>query len=287
MKIGFIGTGIMGSPMIKHLHQNGYSLNIYNRTYEKALKLSAYGNVHTSIESLTESSDIILLIVGYPKDVEDVVLEIYKHAKKGTIIVDMTTSSPKLATKLSNIGIEQEIYLLDAPVTGGEPGAIEGTLSTMVGGPKDKFLVIEPLLKTFSKTITYVGTAGFGQYAKLANQIAIAGALAGVVESLYFAMQQNLNLTDVYQILMGGSAQSNQLKVNGLKIMEQNYEPGFFIKHFLKDLNLAIESSHVELKVLNQVKNMLDELVLNGYENKGTQALMLYYLDNLYKTAQK
>src|SRR5690554_7132282 len=205
MQIGFIGTGIMGSPMIRHLAKAGHKLTVFNRTRSKAEKLSDVADVADSIEDLTQKSDIIFMIVGYPKDVEDVALEVFKTAKKGTIIVDMTTSSPALALHLYETAKQKGLHMMDAPVTGGESGAIEGTLSIMVGGDEDNFLVIKPLLQTFGHKIQYMGKASNGQRTKMANQIAIAGALAGVVESLYYAMSSNLDLTKAIEIFNGGS----------------------------------------------------------------------------------
>ncbi len=191
----------------------------------------------------------------------------------------MTTSSPNLAMDIYEKALGLGINVLDAPVTGGEIGAIKGELSIMVGGKKEVYEKALPVFQTFGKTILYVGKSGNGQYTKLANQIAIAGNLVGVVESLYFAGKKNLDLNLVHQIMMGGSASSNQLLTNGLKMIKKDYQPGFYIKHFLKDLTLAIEASDEPLTVTNKVKEMLEELVSKGYENLGTQALILYYLD--------
>jgi len=284
MKIGFIGTGIMGSPIVRHLSSKGHDVMVYNRTIAKAEKLSDVAKVAVSIEKLASWSDVIFMIVGYPVDVENVAYEIFKSAKKKTIIVDMTTSSPGLAEHLYEVALQKGLYMLDAPVTGGEVGAINGTLSIMVGGDQDKFESIYHLFEAFGQTINYMGKAGNGQRTKMANQIAIAGALAGVVESLFYAQTHGLDLNKAHQIFIGGSASSNQMKINGMHIINKNYEPGFYIKHFLKDLNLAIDSSVKHLEVTTKVRNMLNVLVDNNLENKGTQALFLYYLDNLVES---
>lgn len=281
MKIGLIGTGIMGSPIVRHLAKQGYEMSVYNRTQSKAEKLSDVAYVATSIEELTQRSDIIFMIVGYPKDVESVALEIFKNAKKETIIVDMTTSSPSLAAHLYEVAKSKGLHMMDAPVTGGEVGAIAGNLSIMVGGDESKFNVVKPLLESFGQTIQYMGVAGNGQRTKLANQIAIAGAIAGTVESLYYAQTLNLDLNKAYDIFMGGSAASTQMKTMGQHMINKHYEPGFYIKHFFKDLNLAIESSVKHLEITTKVRDMLEILIQNNHENKGTQALILYYLDNL------
>jgi len=284
MKIGLIGTGIMGSPIVRHLSSKGHKVHVYNRTIAKAEKLSDVAHVTTSIAELSRVSDVIFMIVGYPADVESVAYEIFKSAKKGTVIVDMTTSSPRLAEHLYEVALQKGLYMLDAPVTGGEVGAINGTLSIMVGGDQDKFESIYHLFETFGQTINYMGKAGNGQRTKMANQIAIAGALAGVVESLYYAQSHAIDLVKAHQIFTGGSASSNQMKINGMHMINKNYEPGFYIKHFLKDLNLAIDSSVKHLEVTTKVRNMLNVLVKNNLENKGTQALILYYLDNLVES---
>ncbi|MBN3490961.1 NAD(P)-dependent oxidoreductase [Acholeplasma equirhinis] len=280
MKIGFIGTGIMGAPIALHLARANYDVTVFNRTISKAEKLKPEVSVSYTIKELAESSDIIFSIVGYPKDVDEVIHEVFKYAKKGTIIVDMTTSSPSLAENLYEKGKELGFRLVDAPVTGGDQGAKSGTLSIMVGSEKEVFDEIVPLLQTFGKTITYMGKAGSGQYTKLANQIAISGALAGVAESLYFAMEKNLPLDAVHQVLSGGSASSNQLIYNGKKMILKDYEPGFFIKHFVKDLNLALDEAKGSLPIATKVRDMLQQLIEKGFENKGTQAFILNYLDS-------
>ncbi|MFA5692810.1 MAG: NAD(P)-dependent oxidoreductase [Acholeplasmataceae bacterium] len=282
MKITWIGTGIMGSHMALHLANNNYDVTAYNRTIEKANKLKPKVKVKNNIKEAVFNADVIFTMLGYPNDVKTVIKEVFKHAKKGAIIIDMTTSDPNLAISLFNEGLKQGFDLLDAPVTGSDTYAKAGTLSIMVGGKEEIFQKVLPLLEAFGKTITYVGKSGNGQLAKLSNQIAIAGTLSGVVESLYFASKNNLDLKLVHQILSGGSAYSNQLSINGLKIIEKDLKPGFYVKHFLKDLNLAI-SINKDLLILNQVKDMIQSLVDNGHENLGTQSLILYYLDSLIK----
>ncbi len=285
MKITWIGTGIMGSHLALHLAKSGYQVTAYNRTIEKANKLKPNIIVKENIKEAVKEADVIFTMLGYPNDVEEVINEVFNYAKPNTNIIDMTTSDPNLAVKLYEKGKELGFNLIDAPVTGSDVFAKSGTLSIMVGGDKDIYEQILPLLKTFGKIITYVGKSGNGQLAKLANQTAIAGVIAGVVESIYFATINNLDLNLVHQILMGGSASSNQLGNNGLKIINKDLNPGFYIKHFLKDLKLVKQSTKKELLVVNQVVYMLEKLIEKGYENLGTQALILYYLDELVKTA--
>ncbi len=281
MKIAWVGTGIMGKPMAKHLSEAGHKVSAYNRTFEKALELEPAIKVFPTIEKAIKDAEVIFVMVGYPKDVLEVFNEVFKHAQRGTIIIDMTTSDPKLAKDLYIRGKELDFDVLDAPVTGGEKGAIDASLSIMVGGEKSVFETILPLLDKLGKKITYMGSAGQGQMTKLANQIAIAGTLAGVTESLVFALENNLDLMSVHTVLSGGSAASNQLAISGLKMINNDYQPGFYIKHFYKDLNLAIANSKTELPILIKVRNMLEKLINEQYENLGTQALILYYLDSM------
>ncbi len=281
MRIAWIGTGIMGKPMAKHLSEAGHKVSAYNRTFEKALELEPAIKVYPTIEKAIKEAEVIFVMVGYPKDVLEVFNEVFKHAQRGTIIIDMTTSDPKLAKDLYIRGKELDFDVLDAPVTGGEKGAIDASLSIMVGGKKSVFENVLPLLDKLGKKITYMGSAGQGQMTKLANQIAIAGTLAGVTESLVFALENNLDLMSVHTVLSGGSAASNQLSISGLKMIKKDYQPGFYIKHFYKDLNLAIANSKTELPILIKVRNMLEKLIDEQYENLGTQALILYYLDSM------
>ncbi|VEU82983.1 NAD(P)-dependent oxidoreductase [Acholeplasma hippikon] len=276
MKIAWIGTGIMGAPMALHVAEK-YDVTVYNRTFEKAKKLEPKVKAVASIEEAVKNADLIFTIVGYPSDVEAVYNEIFKYVKKGTICVDMTTSSPLLAQKLVEKGGPLGIDVLDSPVTGGDLGAKNATLSIMVGGNYDAFLKVRDVLKLMGTTINYVGEAGSGQYAKLSNQIAIAGALLGVAESLTFAKEKNLNLNTVYAILNGGSAQSTQLKVNGKKMIDEDFNPGFYVKHFLKDLQIAHEVTSKKLPTLDLAIQILKELVLEGDENLGTQSVIKFY----------
>lgn len=281
-KIAWIGTGVMGAPMARHLANAGYQVSAYNRTHSKAQALEPLIKAYETIAETVSSADIIFTIVGYPKDVEEVTLEIMEHAKEGAIIVDMTTSSPSLAKKLYTIGKDKGYHVMDAPVTGGDLGAINATLSIMVGGDKDTYEIVLPLLEIMGKTINYMGVAGNGQHAKLANQTAIAGAIAGTAESLAYADKHGLNLETMLAVISGGSASSWQAINNGPKMIHKDYAPGFFIKHFLKDLNLVIEEkSDLYLPVVEKVASIYDILVKNGYEDDGTQAVIDYYSKKL------
>lgn len=278
MKIAWIGTGVMGAPMAQHLAKAGHEVTAYNRTYAKAQQLEPLITAVESIQACVEHADVVFTIVGYPKDVEETYTEIFKHIQPNTICVDMTTSSPSLAKKLSEIGLEKNFYVLDAPVTGGDLGAINGTLSTMVGGDAAKYEIIKPLLETFSKTITYMGKAGNGQSTKLANQTVIAGNIAGIAEALAFAKHNDLPLEACMNVFNGGSAASWQATNNGAKMLDQDFRPGFFIKHFLKDLHLVLEEKgSLQLDIVERVTQIYERLVADGLENEGTQAIIKYY----------
>ena len=282
MKIAWIGTGVMGAPMASHLANHKYDLTAYNRTFEKAQKLEPLISAKKTIEEAVFDADVIFTIVGYPKDVQEVFEEIFKHAKKGAILVDMTTSSPTLAKTLHQQGKELGFDVLDAPVTGGDVGAINASLSIMVGGNEAAYQSILPLLKIMGQTITYMGEAGNGQHAKLANQASIAGAIAGAAESLSYAKLKGLNLDNMLQVIVGGSASSWQAANNGPKMISGDQNPGFYIKHFLKDLNLILdEKEDLKLDVVQSVVKIYEILVDEGYGDKGTQAIFEYYINQL------
>lgn len=279
MKIGFIGIGIMGLPMVRHLKKAGYPITIYNRTLDKIKHLGSEFDIASSIEELVKDKDVIFSIVGYPSEVESVLTEGFKFAKQGAIFVDMTTSSPKLAIKLSKIAIQNELILLDAPVTGGDIGAKNGTLSMMVGGDIESYLRIQSLLETMTGKITYMGPSGNGQYAKLANQICIAGNLMGIAEALIFAKDHQLNLESMLSVISGGSAASWQAINNGPKMILKDYMPGFYVKHFLKDLTLALDEMETPLPLLTKVQSIYTWLN-ETHMDSGTQAIIEYYLMN-------
>jgi 3-hydroxyisobutyrate dehydrogenase len=225
MKIGFIGTGVMGKPMALHLADAGYDVTVYNRTFEKAKALEPKCVAVKDLKDAVKDKDVIFSIVGYPKDVEETYLEVFKYAKKGAILVDMTTSSPTLAKKLTVQALKHDLIMLDAPVTGGDIGAINATLSIMVGGDEKTYEMILTMLEKMGKTITYMGQAGNGQHAKLANQTAIAGAISGVAEALFYAKSKGLDQEKMLRVITGGSASSWQAQNNGPKMIIKDYKP--------------------------------------------------------------
>lgn len=279
MKIAWIGTGVMGAPMALHLSKAGHHVNVYNRTYEKAKALEPQVQAFESLKDCINDADIIFTIVGYPKDVEEVFETIFEHAKPNATIVDMTTSSPTLAKQLAQKGSELGFSVLDAPVTGGDLGAINATLSIMVGGLEEAYTSLLPYFQLMGKTINYMGVSGSGQHAKLANQISIAGAIAGCAESLAYAHSKNLDLESMLNVIVGGSAASWQAANNGPKMISKDFKPGFYLKHFLKDLTLVMdEKDDLFLPTVEAVHKIYTTLETQGLADMGTQAIIEYYI---------
>jgi len=279
MIIAFIGTGVMGQPMARHLCNHGHTVHVFNRTHAKAYALEPLAIAHPDIKSCVENAEVVMTIVGYPIDVLDTYEEVMKHVKKGTILIDMTTSSPTLAIQLYDKAKSKGLFMLDAPVTGGDLGAINATLSMMVGGDFDIFEKVKPLFEIMGKTITYMGEKGSGMHAKLANQIAIAGNIIGITEALIYAKSKNLDLTRMLEVITGGSASSWQAIHNGPKMISKDYQPGFYVKHYLKDLKLVLEEKKdLKLEVVETVTKAYELLLSHGFEESGTQSIIEYYL---------
>lgn len=280
MRIGFIGTGVMGASMVKNLLKNGYEVNVYNRTPSKAKALEEFGARFTeSIKDCVSDADIAITIVGMPEDVRECYEDILKYLK-GHIAIDMTTSSPSLAKEIYHKAKELGISVLDAPVSGGDTGAKNGTLSIMVGGDLDTFNECMPVFEAMGKTINYIGETGSGQHTKMANQILIAGTIGAVAEALTYARYMNLDERKVFEAIANGAAGSWQLSNNGLKMLNHDDNPGFFIKHFIKDMKLADDEAtnkNLNLEVLKTVLEEYKKLQDEGYEDLGTQALYKLY----------
>lgn len=280
-KIGFIGTGVMGSSMVRNLLKGNYEVNVFNRTASKARALENDGATFCeTIESCVKDVDAVIMIVGLPIDVEEVSSQVFQYAKANTILIDMTTSNPKLASKLELDGMQKQIHVLDAPVSGGDIGAKNGTLSIMVGGQRKIFDQCLPLFECMGKNIIYCGKAGSGQHTKMANQIAIAGCVTGVAEAIAYANQMGLDPNTMLSAISAGAAGSWQMSNNGPKMIEHDYAPGFFIKHFVKDMNIAIQCADeekLELPILKIVRDLYQDMMLQGDENLGTQAIIKQY----------
>lgn len=283
-KIGFIGIGIMGQSMVRNLMKAGYEVAVYNRTKSKAAAVVAEGALWCdSAAQCAAGRDAVITIVGYPKDVEEVYFGeggVIAHADPGTCLIDMTTTSPKLAVRIYENGKKKGLPVLDAPVTGGDAGAKAGTLTILVGGDQETFEKCRSLFEAMGKNIYYEGKAGNGQHTKMCNQIAIAGALSGACEALAYAKAVGMDPAHMLESISTGAAGSAQLSNVAARILKDDYAPGFFIKHFIKDMKLADEeavNAGAHLGVLEYVLNMYQELEAEGCGDLGTQALIKYY----------
>ncbi|WP_267900796.1 NAD(P)-dependent oxidoreductase [Falsibacillus albus] len=285
--IGFIGTGVMGQGMVRNLINEGYSVYIYNRTHSKGKVLVEEGAFWCdTIKDLSSQVDMVITMVGYPKDVEDIYFGaegIIANAKPGTILADMTTSTPTLAKKIYKEALEKGMHAIDAPVSGGDIGAKNGTLTIMAGGDEEAFRSAGEVFRAMGKNIVYQGGAGSGQHTKMCNQIAIASNMIGVCEALVYAEKAGLNAGTVLESISFGAAGSWSLSNLAPRILKEDYSPGFFIKHFIKDMSIALEEAEkMDLKLpgLKMAKQMYEELSNDGEENSGTQALIKYWLSN-------
>jgi 3-hydroxyisobutyrate dehydrogenase len=276
MNILWIGTGVMGSIMIKHLLPY-HRLTAYNRRIEKAKAIDPRIHVSTDLINDIKNQDIIITMLGTPDDVREIYTILLQHGKPKTILIDLTTSSPVLAATLYQEAKAKHLSLLDAPVTGGKKGAIEKSLTIMVGGDFSTYETVLPLLNLLGKNILYMGNAGMGQHAKMANQIAIAGQLIGLAEALSYATEKHLDLKQVLTILSSGAAQSYSVTHYGPKMLEKDWSATFYLKHFLKDLTIALASSAHPLPMIEQVKKTLLSLV-DRYGEQGVQTIIQAYL---------
>ena len=281
MKVSWIGTGVMGKSMAMHLMSAGHDMTVYNRTTNKTKELVDNGaTLATTIKDAVSNSDVVFTMVGYPKDVQEVLYEIFEHAKKGTLVIDMTTSSPKLAKKLYLKGKDNGIRVMDAPVSGGDSGARNATLSIMVGGDKTDYDEVLPLFEIMGKTINYMGEAGNGQHTKMANQIAVAGATSAMCEAIAYAKTVGMEPGEVLEAISKGAAGSWQLTNMAPRVLNNDLNPGFYLKHFVKDMTLVKEESNereLTLDMLETILSMYEELVEDGYGDLGSQALIKYY----------
>lgn len=283
-KIGFIGTGVMGTGMIRNLMKNGFELYIYNRTKQKALPLVEEGAVWCDTPALCAAGrDAVITMVGFPEDVEQVYFGengVFAGADPGTYLIDMTTTEPCLSEKLYQTGKPRGFHMVDAPVSGGEGGAANATLSIMAGGDPEDFEACRPLWDAMGNSAVYEGKAGSGQHVKMANQIAIAGTVTGVSEAIAYAMKQGIDPKKLIDTISGGAAGSWQLSNLGPKMAAGDFAPGFYIKHFIKDMRIALaeaEKGGLSLPVLSQVLAMYQELEKDGHGDDGTQGIIRHY----------
>ena len=282
--IGFIGTGVMGESMARNLSKHGFNVFIYSRTKSKAQALIDEGLIWcNSVAECAAGRDAVITIVGYPKDVEEVYFSeagILASAKPGAYLIDMTTTSPRLSKRIYEAARTRGLFALDAPVSGGDGGARAGTLSIMVGGDKPAFEACRPIFEAMGTNIFYEGPAGSGQHVKMANQIVIAGTVSGVCEAVAYARAAGLALDAALKAIGCGSAASAQLQKVAPKMVSGDFAPGFYIKHFIKDMTLAqqeAEATGLSLDILGQVLRMYKSLEDEGKGDNGTQGLIEYY----------
>lgn len=284
--VAFIGTGVMGASMAGHLMDAGCKIVAFNRTKAKAAALLDRGAAWAETPGeAAAAADVVITMVGYPQDVEEVYLAdggVVERAHEGAYLLDMTTSSPALAGRIAKAAAARGLHALDAPVSGGDVGARNATLTIMVGGDEASFSAVEPILRVMGKTVTLHGEAGAGQHCKMANQIMIAATMLGMCECLAYAEGAGLDKQRVIDTLSGGSAQNWSLANYGPRVLRDDFAPGFYVKHFVKDLRIALNEAECmkrPMPGLALAKRMYEVLANAGGSELGTQALWLLYGD--------
>ena len=286
--IGFIGLGVMGGAMAGHLLEAGQRVEVYTRTKSKAESLLKAGATWAATPAaLAKDCDIIFTMVGYPSDVEEIYFGdagLIANARQGALLIDTTTSSPELAARIYAAAAARSIAALDAPVSGGDTGAKNATLTIMVGGDENAFDSAKPLLDILGKTVIRQGGPGMGQHTKMANQISIAASLMGAIESLTYARAAGLDPRKVLLSIGSGSAGSWQLNNMVPRVLDGDFAPGFYVKHFLKDLRIALDAAkrmRVKLPLLELAEALFEKLSAEGMGDLGTQALYKLYENGL------
>lgn len=281
-RVGWIGTGVMGSSMCGHLMNAGFAATVYSRTKQKADALISRGASWASTpKELAANSDVIFSIVGFPSDVREVMLGengALAGSQPGTILVDMTTSQPALAVEIYEAAKARGVHSVDAPVSGGDIGARNAALSIMIGGDSDVVSVLQPLFEAMGKTIVHQGAAGSGQHTKMVNQILIAGGMIGVCEALMYGYKSGLDLQTVMKSVASGAAGSWSLSNLGPRMIDNNFDPGFFVEHFIKDMGIALEESRrmgLCMPGLALASQLYTAVQAQGFGRNGTHALML------------
>jgi 3-hydroxyisobutyrate dehydrogenase len=281
-RIGWIGTGVMGRWMCQHAMSKGYKATVYNRSKDKAQPLLDLGAQFAETpQAVAEQSDVVFAIVGFPKDVREVFLGetgALAGSKPGTVLIDMTTSEPSLAQEIFAAAAQKGVHSLDAPVSGGDVGAKNAALSIMIGGDKAVVDAVTPLFETMGKTIIHQGAPGAGQHTKMVNQILISSNMVALCEGLLYGYKAGLDLETVFKSVSVGAAGSKALDVLGPRILARNFEPGFYVEHFIKDMGIALaeaEKMNLSMPGLALAKQLYEALRAQGYGRKGTQALLL------------
>ncbi|QDU36748.1 2-hydroxy-3-oxopropionate reductase [Maioricimonas rarisocia] len=281
-KIGWVGTGVMGASMCGHLIDKGFSATVYTRSREKAQPLLDKGATWAdSPKAVAEQSDVIFAIVGFPADVREVFLGddgALAGSKEGNVLIDMTTSEPSLAVEIAEVAKAKGVYSVDAPVSGGDVGAKNAALSIMIGGEKEVVDALQPCWEAMGKTIVHQGPAGAGQHTKMVNQTLIATMMIGVCEALLYGYKAGLDLPTVLKSVGSGAAGSWSLSNLGPRMMDNNFDPGFFVEHFIKDMGIALAEAKqmgLSLPGLALAEQLYLSVQAKGWGRNGTHALML------------
>lgn len=281
-KIGWIGTGVMGTSMCSHLIDKGFATTIFSRTRSKAEPLIEKGAKWAETpQAVAEASNVIFSIVGFPTDVRHVILGsdgALAGCQPGSVLVDMTTSEPSLAVEIAEAAKKREVYSVDAPVSGGDVGAREARLSIMIGGEQEVVVALQPCWEAMGKTIIHQGGPGAGQHTKMVNQTLIATNMIGVCEALLYAHRSGLDLETVMKSVASGAAGSWSLSNLGPRIIDGNFDPGFFVEHFIKDMGIALAEAkrmNLSLPGLALAHQLYVALAAQGHQRDGTHALQL------------
>lgn len=289
-RIGWIGTGVMGRWMCQHAMAKGFTATVYTRSKDKAQPLLDLGAEYAaSPKAVAEKSDVVFAIVGFPSDVREVFLGeqgALAGSKPGTVLVDMTTSEPSLAKEIYETAKAKGVASLDAPVSGGDVGAKNAALSIMIGGDTEAVAAVTPIFEAMGKTIVHQGAPGAGQHTKMVNQILISSTMIAVCEGLLYGYKAGLDLETVFKSVSVGAAGSKSLEVLGPRMLARNFEPGFYVEHFIKDMGIALaeaEKMNLSLPGLGLAKQLYEAVRAQGYGRKGTHALLmaLEHLNNV------
>jgi len=281
-RIGWIGTGVMGRWMCEHALKKGYTATVFNRSRDKAQPLLDLGATFADTPKMVAAaSDVVFAIVGFPADVREVFLGTegaLAGSVPGAVLVDMTTSEPSLAKEIYEAAKAKGVHALDAPVSGGDVGAKNAALSIMIGGDKPVVDAVTPIFEAMGKTVVHQGGAGAGQHTKMVNQILISSNMVALCEALLYGHKAGLDLETVFKSVSVGAAGSKALEVLGPRMLARNFEPGFYVEHFIKDMGIALaeaERMNLCLPGLGLAKQLYEAVRAQGYGRKGTQALLL------------
>lgn len=281
-KIGWIGTGLMGGPMCGHLMDAGYEAIVFTRTKEKAQQLLDKGATWAdSPAEVARQSDVVFTIVGFPNDVEEVYFQengLIPAGRRGQIFVDMTTTKPSLAVRIAEAALEQGVAAIDAPVSGGDTGARNASLSIMAGGDEQAFAAVLPLFEIMGSTIGHQGAAGAGQHTKMCNQITLSGTMIGVAQALIYGAKAGLDLKRLTGSISKGAAGCWVLDNLAPKMIEHDFDPGFYVEHYLKDLEIALQEAammELDLPGLRQVTELYKQVITLGHGRSSYHALLL------------